>query len=84
MADEGASELVAANDLCAQQTTPVTRSNHETIAGDKQQDSKDDQQDTAAHDALPQTGNHDSALAGLGLASFMTMFGLIGKRHRQD
>mgnify|MGYP005793547831 CR=1 FL=1 len=82
--DEVASELVAASDLVAQQTTPVTLSNHETIAVAKQQDSKDDQQDTAAHDALPQTGNHDSALAGLGLASFMTMFGLIGKRHRQD
>ena len=68
----------------AKQTTPVSLSSHETDAIDKQQDGEHDQQNKAAHHALPQTGNHDSAIAGLGLAGIMTMFGLLGKRHRQD
>ncbi len=83
--DDGeVSDLTVASDPVAQQTTSVSLSNHETGAVAKQQDSGNAQQNTAAHHALPQTGNHDSAIAGLGLAGIMTMFGLLGKRHRQD
>lgn len=85
VSDDGeVSDLAVDHDSSVQQSTPVTLVNHETVAATKQQDSKDDQKSAADHHALPQTGNHASAIAGLGLAGVMTMFGLLGKRHRQD
>lgn len=82
--DKVVSDLTAVHDETVQQAAPVMQDNHVTVAVAEQQGSKNNQQNIVTHHALPQTGNHDSAVAGLGLASFMMLFGLLRKRNRQD
>ncbi|KAA8810497.1 LPXTG cell wall anchor domain-containing protein, partial [Lactobacillus crispatus] len=57
-----------------------------TVVTSQQTATAQQAESTTNNRRLPQTGNsHDaSALAGLGLASLMGLFGLGGKRRKRD